>query len=253
MAGRPYSSEKKGLVPRFRTPLTISAATLALSALGGGVGMSASTPAPILRTFALNHSAVPSFGGVIHIRVTAAHATSCVIASSPGIHGLPKAISCKSGVASLSLQVPSNLTKSTRRFHLSARAVHFQVSSPTSYRWLTQAATPRVMTCVGGTDIKPAYYLIACGDGNAWWQKVKWASWGATTAVGNGQIVVNDCIPFCFDGHFHAYPLTVLLSHLRQTTKFGVLYERFTLSYSIKGKHFTDSEPFPSMFVAGAH
>jgi hypothetical protein len=251
--GRPNPRDRRGSLGRFRAVLAIAALTLAAVAVAGGIGMSASTPTPILRTFALKHSAVPSSGGVIRIKVTAAHATSCVISSSPGIHGLPKAVSCKSGVASLSLNVPSNRTFVTRRFHVSARAAHLEVSSPTSYRWLTQVATPRVMTCVGGTVIHPSYYLIACGDGNAWWQKVKWASWGANTAVGNGQIVVNDCIPFCFDGHFHAYPLAVHLSHLRQTTKYGLLYEGFTLSYSIKGKHFTDSEPFPSMFVAGAH
>jgi hypothetical protein len=109
------------------------------------------------------------------------------------------------------------------------------------------------MTCVGGTVVKPAYYVMACGDGNAWWQRVKWANWGARTSVGKGQFVGNDCTPNCAGGHFHAYPLTVVVSHLKQTKKYGTLYEEFTLSYWINGKHMHYSNRFPSMFVAGAH
>jgi hypothetical protein len=235
---------------RVRSSLTVAAATLAAVAVAGAVGLSASTPAPVLRTFALNHGSVSSSGGLVGIEVIAAHATSCVITSSPGIRGLPKVVSCKGGAARISLSVPSNRTTVTRRFHLAARAVHLQVSSAPTYRWLAQAPTPRVTTCVGRTVIRPAYYVIACGDGNAWWQKVTWDSWGASIAVGRGQIVINDCIPYCFEGHFHAYPLTVRVSHLRQTPESGVLYERFTLSYSIRGRHFTDSENFPTIFVS---
>jgi hypothetical protein len=249
--GKPDLRDGKDFFRRFRASLTVMAATLAAVALAGGVGMSAPTPEPILHTLALNHSSVPSSGAVIRIRMTAAHATSCVITSSPGIKGLPRAVSCRSGAASLLLSVPSNRTTVTRRFHLAVRAVHLQVSSPTTYRWLAQAPMPRVTTCVGSTVIRPAYYLLACGDGNAWWQKVRWVSWGASIAVGHGQIVINDCIPYCFEGHFHAYPLTVRVSHLRQTPKSGVLYARYTLSYSIKGKHFTYSENFPTVFFAG--
>jgi hypothetical protein len=109
------------------------------------------------------------------------------------------------------------------------------------------------MTCLGGTVIKPTHYLIACGHGNAWWQKVKWASWGAKTAVGNGQVAGNDCRPYCFNGHFHAYSLTVVISNSKQTKNYGSLYEEFTLSYWICGKHIHYSNPFPSMFITGAH
>jgi hypothetical protein len=253
VCGKPDLRNGKGVFLRFRVALTVAAATLAALAVAGGVGVSASTSEPILKTFALNHSAVSSSDGVIRIRVTAAHATACVITSSPGVKGLPKVVSCKSGAALLFLSVPSNRTTATRRFHLAARAVHLQVSSPPTYRWLAQAPTPRVATCVGRTVIRPAYYLLACGDGNAWWQRVKWGSWGSNIAVGHGQIVINDCIPYCFDGHFHAYPLTVRVSHLRQAAKSGLLYKRYTLSYSIKGKHFTGSGNFPTIFGFFGH
>jgi hypothetical protein len=248
--GKHDRRDGKDVFLRLRASASVTAATLAALALGGGVGMSASTPVPILRTFALNRSVVASSGGVIRITVRSTQATSCVITSSPGVHGLPKVVSCKRAAASVFLSVPSNRTTVTRRFHLAARAVRRQISSPPTYLWLAQPPTPRVTTCIGRTVIGPAYYVIACGDGNAWWQKVTWARWGASTAVGHGQIVINDCTPFCFSGHFHAYPLTVRVSHLRATPKSGVLYERYTLSYSIQGKHVTDSENFPTTFVA---
>jgi hypothetical protein len=45
----------------------------------------------------------------------------------------------------------------------------------------------------------------------------------------------------------------MVVSHFNQTTKYGALYEQFTLSYSINGKRFTDPEMFPSMFIARAN
>jgi hypothetical protein len=52
----------------------------------------------------------------------------------------------------------------TRRFHVSARAVHLQVSSPTSYRWLTQAPRPLyvVLTATNHTPVadEPWYYTV---------------------------------------------------------------------------------------------
>jgi hypothetical protein len=230
-------SDEKNPPTRFRPPLAVAVAAVALVAVAGGVGLAASSANPILRTFSVSPSSIRSSGGAIRIKVTASHANSCVIASSPGIKGLPKAVSCKSGVASFSLQVPSNKYAFTRRFHLAARAVHVRVSSAATYRWLTQAAMPRVLTCTGHPVIKPRFYVLACGDGNAYWQHVSWMSWGAKTARGTGQLIVNDCIPYCFDGHFRTYPLTVVLSHLTVTRGHGLLYSQAAVSYSVKGKH----------------
>jgi len=41
-------------------------------------------------------------------------------------------------------------------------------------------------------------------------------------------------------------------SHLKQTTRYGALYEQLTLSYSVNGRRFTGAEMFTSMFTAGA-
>ncbi len=124
--------------------------------------------------------------------------------------------------------------------------MHFQVSSPASYRWLTQAATPRVLTCTGSLVVKPALYVIACADHNSFWQKVKWANWGATTAIGIGQYVQNDCVPNCAEGHFITYPATFLLSRLTATKNYGPLYMRARVSFSVNGKRRAYTVPVPT-------
>jgi uncharacterized membrane protein (DUF2068 family) len=246
VAGQRGSSDQKNPRMRSRLSLALAAAALGLEVAIEGVALATSSPTPVLRSLSLGPGSIPASGGVVHIKVSATRATSCVIASSPGIKGLPKAVSCKTGVASLSLHVPSNGYAVTRRFHVSARAVHLQVSSPTSYRWLAQAATPRVMTCTGSLVVKPAYYVIFCGDGNGWWQKVRWTNWGAKSAIGTGQYVENDCIPYCAVGHFRTYPATILLSRLTSTKKYGPLYVRATVSYVVNGRRRAYTVPVPT-------
>ena len=100
---------------------------------------------------------------------------------------------------------------------------------------------PRVLTCVGQRQVRPVNYLLSCADANASWKNVKWLAWSAKTAVGTGDLYQNDCQPNCVSGRFHSYLSRVALSEVKSTKKYGLLYSRATFSYSLKGKHMSET------------
>jgi hypothetical protein len=113
--------------------------------------------------------------------------------------------------------------------------------APTSHQTQAVKAIVRVLPCLGLPEVRPANYLMSCADANASWKKVKWASWGAKTALGTGDLYQNDCQPNCVSGHFHTYLARLVLSDVTRTTKYGLLYSQATFSYSVKGKHLTET------------
>jgi sugar lactone lactonase YvrE len=169
------SSARRGSARRFapgRQSLAIAAVALGAVMVVGGVAIARSSPKPVLRTLAVSPGSIPASGGIVRIKVRAAHATACVIASSPAINGLPKTISCRAGLAHFSLPIRSNPHAFARRFRLSARAVHNRFSSPASYRWLTQAAArpPRLATPIfsltpGPTSVTLNFSAVAHASG----------------------------------------------------------------------------------------
>ena len=121
-------------------------------------------------------------------------------------------------------------------------------SSGVLHRWVTQPAlrrTPVVVTCTGAAAVKPAYYLLACADVNAYWKGVIWTTW-AHTAEGHGTLVINDCKPACVDGHLHSYAMTVLLDRYMIVAPYGPLYCLATIRYSVNGKRETYTATLPT-------
>ena len=100
---------------------------------------------------------------------------------------------------------------------------------------------PKVLPCLGSPEARPANYLLSCADANASWKKVKWLTWGAKTALGTGDLYQNDCRPNCVSGQFRSYRSRVVLSEVRRTKKYGLLFSEATFSYSSKGKHISET------------
>lgn len=69
-----------------------------------------------------------------------------------------------------------------------------------------------VVDCSGEARVRPADYLLACGDGNNRLVGLRWDTWGAVTATATGTDMVNDCVPYCAAGRFRGYPVNVTLS-----------------------------------------
>ena len=59
--------------------------------------------------------------------------------------------------------------------------------------------------------VQPARYTLACADGNDYLTGLAWTSWGPRLASATGTEHVNDCIPYCAAGHFHSYPVNVVV------------------------------------------
>ena len=68
-----------------------------------------------------------------------------------------------------------------------------------------------VVNCLGKQQVKPSTIVLACADYNSLIQKITWTSWTRKLASGTGTLVQNDCLPDCAAGHFHRYPVLVIL------------------------------------------
>jgi len=76
------------------------------------------------------------------------------------------------------------------------------------------AATPTTALpdCQGNLLVKPASITLACGDGNFYVESLKWTGWGESFAAATGTGKANDCQPNCAAGHFHSYPMLLIVT-----------------------------------------
>jgi len=75
-----------------------------------------------------------------------------------------------------------------------------------------RAAAPRgdvIVNCAGRAQVRPSTYVLTCADGNDYLAGLRWVSWAGGAAFARGTEHVNDCIPNCAQGPFHAYPVLV--------------------------------------------
>ncbi|MFJ9822751.1 hypothetical protein ACIRSU_00020 [Streptomyces sp. NPDC101160] len=96
------------------------------------------------------------------------------------------------------------------------------------------AADVVVVDCFTKPQVRPADFLLACGDGNNRLTGLHWTSWGPRSATGTGTDLVNDCVPYCAAGTFRSYPVTVTLSRPEPWPReAGVLhFTRLRLAYT---------------------
>jgi hypothetical protein len=86
--------------------------------------------------------------------------------------------------------------------------------------------------CVNG-KVKPSTIILACGDGNAVAEQLRWTQWKSARAIGTGILRQNDCTPDCADGVFSNYPARFMLT---ETTPVGHVkfFTRVTITFSGK-------------------
>lgn len=97
-------------------------------------------------------------------------------------------------------------------------------------------AKPVLVNCLGKGTVKPTkQFIITCADGNDYLKKMTWSSWKAT-ANGKGTDEINSCVPACFDGKFHAYPVKIELRRVKAWPHHSGkdYYTRMTLTYTAK-------------------
>ncbi|MGW1161960.1 hypothetical protein ACWD5Q_28490 [Streptomyces sp. NPDC002513] len=97
-----------------------------------------------------------------------------------------------------------------------------------------QPDRPVIVDCVWHAQVRPADFMIACGDGNSRLASLRWSHWDQGSATASGINVVNDCKPYCAAGTFHSYPVTVRLGHPQPWKKDPQLqhYTQMSLVYT---------------------
>jgi hypothetical protein len=88
--------------------------------------------------------------------------------------------------------------------------------------------------CLGRPIVEPGDVILSCADGGFSIQKIQWTGWGESFAAGMGTGSLNDCTPNCGEGHFHNYPMLLVVTG-RQTCPNGQsAYAKVT--YAFVGK-----------------
>jgi hypothetical protein len=91
-----------------------------------------------------------------------------------------------------------------------------------------------VINCQGHAQTRPGSFTLACADDNDYLTGLSWTSWTPKLASGYGTQHENDCIPYCAAGHFHSYPVLVVLwgTAALQGSPGTVRYTTITLLYT---------------------
>ncbi|MFF4836054.1 hypothetical protein [Streptomyces sp. NPDC001315] len=101
-----------------------------------------------------------------------------------------------------------------------------------------QSGDTVLVDCFWKAKVRPADFILACGDGNSRLASLHWTHWDPGSAVAKGFNLVNDCKPYCAAGKFHSYPVIVLLERPESWKK----HPR-TSHYARMSLVFTDARP----------
>lgn len=93
--------------------------------------------------------------------------------------------------------------------------------------------SPVIVDCFWHANVRPADFMLACGDGNSRLTSLHWSKWSTGSASAEGVNVVNDCRPYCAAGKFHSYRVVVRLDRVKPWKKHPEVqhYSRITLEY----------------------
>jgi hypothetical protein len=94
------------------------------------------------------------------------------------------------------------------------------------------SGTPMLTGCVGKSLIRPEA-IDFCGDGVFFLRRIRWASWGRSSAVAAGMAHQDDCRPDCARGHYRLYPVAVWLTRVRTCSDYRVQYTRLVYEFLV--------------------
>lgn len=98
---------------------------------------------------------------------------------------------------------------------------------------VTTVDATAILNCVSVTGLDgPADVSLACADENYLLKDLSWDKWGADTATATGTAVINDCDPFCAEGTFHEYPVTVTIREPETCGYNAKIYSRLDVAFA---------------------
>ncbi|MEV0638302.1 hypothetical protein AB0I77_25835 [Streptomyces sp. NPDC050619] len=104
-------------------------------------------------------------------------------------------------------------------------------AAPSAVHAVAQPSKDTVLVdCLWKPHVRPADFVLACGDGNSRLTSLRWSQWDTDKAVAKGRNLVNDCAA----GRFHSYPVVVRLDHPEKWTKHPhqQRYDRMKITYT---------------------
>jgi hypothetical protein len=111
------------------------------------------------------------------------------------------------------------------------------VAGPPGFARTSSAATvpaagtsTAVLGCERKPEIRPGNFTLACADDNSYLTALHWTSWTGQRATATGTQELNDCVPYCAEGHFRGYPVHVILWDAAAVADTQA-YQRITLTY----------------------
>ncbi|MGW5334264.1 hypothetical protein [Streptomyces bauhiniae] len=107
---------------------------------------------------------------------------------------------------------------------------------------------PVLVDCQFTKNVRPADFILACGDGNSRLDGLTWVKWDSESAVAEGVNVVNDCDPYCAKGVFRSYHVTVRLDRPAEWKKDPDVkrWTRMSVTYDdARPKGFTQTMVYP--------
>jgi hypothetical protein len=124
------------------------------------------------------------------------------------------------------------------------------------------SSSPVLISCTRQAQMRPAHYVLACADGNAYLTGLRWAAWGQASAFAAGTSTFRVCIPTCTAGHLHSFPVLAALwrpeplpAHpgQRYFTRLTLIYTG-SRSYRAGGKtyHLHQTATYPLSAFGGA-
>jgi hypothetical protein len=97
---------------------------------------------------------------------------------------------------------------------MAARVVLFGFAAAVIGATVARAeAGVRVVGNCAGSQVRPSTIIVACADAGIQLTHLRWSSFGGSRVHATGDYTYNDCKPDCAAGHFHSYPVRVVLSH----------------------------------------
>lgn len=129
---------------------------------------------------------------------------------------------------------------------LTAAMTTASASPPTAS--VSHRTAPVLVDCEFKKNVRPADFILACGDGNSRLIGLAWVKWDSESALAEGVNVVNDCVPYCAKGVFRSYHVTVRLDRPAQWKKNSAVkrYTRLSVTYDdARPKGFTQTMVYP--------
>ncbi len=85
--------------------------------------------------------------------------------------------------------------------------------------------------CQGRPAVEPERVTLTCADGNFSIENISWTGWGASFAAGMGTGKINDCEPSCAAGHFHTYPMLLIVTGAQTCPNNQPAYEKVVYTF----------------------